>query len=59
MSRTDQHVPFAIKVARGDLHALASDDHLSGPCDLPRRKVYVREWRPSTRCTWEFHFSGT
>ncbi|WP_157749534.1 hypothetical protein [Jatrophihabitans sp. GAS493] len=59
MSRTDQHAPFAIKIARGDLPAVASHDHRYGPCDLPDRSSCARMWSPMSRCRWEFQYTGT
>lgn len=59
MSRTDQHAPIAVRIARGDLAAVECHDHRDGRCDLPVRTVYDRGWPPNTRCTWEFDFTGT
>lgn len=59
MSRTDQHAPFLVRLARGDLHAHARHDHRNGPCDLVRRDQAFTHWSRTTRCYWRFTFTGT
>lgn len=57
MSRTDAHVPIAVRIARGELAAREVHDHRFEECDLPRPR-YVREWRPSTNCHRKFLWTG-
>jgi hypothetical protein len=52
VSRTDAHVALPVRITRGDVDATAVHDHCFGGCDLPDRRVNVREWLPSTRCRW-------
>ena len=35
MSRTDAHVPFFVRVSRGDVSFIEAHDHRDGVCDLP------------------------
>jgi len=58
VSRTDAHVALPVRITRGDVDATAVHDHCFGGCDLPDRRVNVREWLPSTRCRWEFRWTG-
>ncbi len=58
MSRTDAHCPLPVRVARRDVAAEAVHDHRFGGCDLADRSVYVREWLPSARCSWQWRYTG-
>lgn len=56
MSRTDQHAPARIRIARGELSAQALHDHSHiGGCDLPDRRDHRTR---GTRCAWYFVYSG-
>lgn len=58
MSRTDAHVPLAIRVARGDIPRAEIHDHTDGVCDLP--EPYSPDaWRHGDgHCHWTWVWDG-
>jgi hypothetical protein len=60
LSRTDAHVPFWVRLARGDLAAEAKHASNHAVCDLPARPPIKREgWLPTTNCYWTLRYTGT
>lgn len=59
MSHTDAHVPFRVRIARGDLTAIAVHDHTDGACDLPARSHIEHSWLNQTACRWQWVYDGT
>jgi hypothetical protein len=59
VSRTDQHAPLLVRIARGDLDAYAEHEHRDGSCDLVARDQAFTHWGEDVRCRWQFHFTGT
>lgn len=59
MSRTDTHAPFRVRIARGDLTAIAAHDHIGGACDLPARDHIDHSWPHQTDCRREWVYGGS
>lgn len=58
MSRTDAHVPFWVRLARGDVPRAEAHHHPDGLCDLP--DPWDRDalrWLPGG-CSWQWHDDG-
>ncbi|WP_454296557.1 hypothetical protein [Salana multivorans] len=58
MSRTDAHVPFFVRVSRGDVSFIEAHDHRDGVCDLPAPLSSDAWIYGSGCCHWEWHYDG-
>lgn len=57
MSRTDAHAPVAIRLAYGELYAVAWHSSEHAVCDLPPRSEVERP-ATITRCVWLWQYTG-